>query len=185
MIERDAPLWWAKIRSGGPQRVPAGGPTPAGLRRLVEADAQAVWLIPTLPEGASHAVLGEYGLPGVPLPDSKGTLRVLGACLRCCWPDPGADLWPGQSATIAHVDRVLEGLVPGRGAASRRQLLIGGLRRLSASGWVLLDEQSETVRLGPRVASWGALELSTIRELWRVIPDDPASGEPGGLRAAP
>jgi hypothetical protein len=173
MTQQDTALLWAKIRSGGPQRVPAGGPTPAGLRRLVEADAQAVWLIPNIPEGASAVVLAEYGLPSVPLSDAKGTLRVLGACVRCCWPDPGTDLWPGQPASIAHVARVLERLVPGRSPLSRRQLLTAGLRRLAASGWVLLNEQTETVRLGPRVATWGSLDLSAIRELWRVIPDDP------------
>lgn len=172
MNERDTALWWARIRSGGPQRVSAGGPTPAGLRRLVEADAQGVWMIPNLPESAGPVVLAEYGLPGTAMPDGKGTLRVLGACIRCCWPDPGTDLWPGQPASITHVGQVLERLVPGRTRLSRQQLLSGGLRRLAAYGWVLLQERTDTVRLGPRVASWGALELSTIRELWRVIPDD-------------
>ena len=174
MNERDTALWWARIRSAGPQRVPAGGSTPAGLRRLVEADAQAVWLLPYLPDSAGPAVLGEYGLPGTSMLDSKGTLRVLGACVRCCWPDPGTELWPGWPASIGHVARVLGRLAPGRNRLSRQQLLSGGLRRLAACGWVLLQERTETVRLGPRVASWGALELSTIRELWRVIPDDTA-----------
>src|SRR4051812_26546537 len=82
--ERDAALWWARIRSGGPQRVSAGGPTPAGLRRLVEADARAVWLIPNLPDSAGPAVLAEYGVPGSSMLDSKGTLRVFAACVRCC-----------------------------------------------------------------------------------------------------
>lgn len=172
MNARETALWWARIRSGGPQRVPAGGATPAGLHRLVEADARAVWLLPDLPDGAGPAVLAEYGLPGTSMLDARGTLRVFGACLRCCWPDPGTELWPGRAAPIPHVARVLERLVPGRNQLSRQQLLSGGLRRLAAAGWVLLPDRTDTVRLGPRVASWGALELSTVRELWRLIPDD-------------
>jgi hypothetical protein len=143
---------------------------------LVEADAQAVWLIPNLPDGAGAAVLAEYGLPGASLLDSKGTLRVLGACVRCCWADPAANLWPGQPASISHVAHVLERLIPGRTPVSRRQLLSAGLRRLAASGWLLLSEATDTVRLGPRIACFGSLEMSTLRELWRLIPDDAAEG---------
>jgi hypothetical protein len=168
MNERDTALWWARIRSGGPQRVTAGAPAPDGLRRLVEADAQGVWLIPERPEGAGPSVLAEYGVPGASMLDTKGTLRVFAACLRCCWPDPATDPWPGVSATVEQVDEVLRQLVPGRTAVSRRQLLTGALRRLSAAGW-LLTGQADTVRVGPRVASYGNLELSTLRELWRLI----------------
>jgi len=32
------------------------------------------------------------------------------------------------------------------------------------------------VRIGPRIASFGALELSTLRELWRLIPDAAEDG---------
>lgn len=170
MSERDAALWWAKVRSGGPQRVAPGGATPAGLRRLVEADAQAVWLLPQLPESAGPAVLQEYGLPAMSMTDTRGTLRVLAACLRCCWADPGADIWPGRRADVAAVEAVFARLVPGRDALTRRRTLMGGLRRLAGSGWLLLDEGKKTVRVGPKVAAWGTLELSTLRELWRMIP---------------
>lgn len=175
MNERDAALWWARIRSGGPQRVSAGGPTPAGLRRLVEADARAVWLIPNLPDSAGPAVLTEYGVPGSSMVDSRGTLRVLAACLRCCWPDPATDPWPGLPTSTGHVGQVLRRLVPGRNQVSRQQLLSAGLRRLAMSGWVLL-EGADTVRIGPRIASFGLLELSTLRELWRLIPDAAQDG---------
>ncbi|MBM2615202.1 hypothetical protein JIG36_06450 [Actinoplanes sp. LDG1-06] len=169
MNERDTALWWARIRSGGPQRVATGGPTPDGLRRIVEADAQAVWLIPDRPESAGPAVLAEYGVPGPAMLDSKGTLRVLAACVRCCWPDPATDPWPGAAATLDQVDQVLQRLVPGRNAVSRKALLTGASRRLAAAGWLLL-EGADTVRLGPRIASYGNLELSTLRELWRMVP---------------
>jgi hypothetical protein len=174
MSDRETALWWAKIRSGGPQRVPPGGLTPAGLRRLVEADAQAVWLLPNLPETAGPGVLDEYGLPGVSVPDAKGSMRVLAACLRCCWSDPGSPIWPGVPAPLDEVAAVFARLVPGRDRLTRHRTLLGGVRRLTLSGWLRFDERTRVVQLGPRVASWGSLELSTIRELWRMIPVEPS-----------
>ena len=67
---------------------------------------------------------------------------------------------------------MLRRLVPGRNKISRQQLLSAGLRRLALSGWVL-QEGTDVVRIGPRIASFGSLELSTLRELWRLIPDTP------------
>lgn len=170
MNERDTAIWWAKIRSGGPQRVSPGEATPDGLRRLVEADARAVWLLPELPDPAGPAVLQEYALPALSMTDPRGTLRVLAACLRCCWADPGADIWPGRPAELATVEGVFGRLVPGRDPLTRRRTLTGGLRRLAGAGWLLVDDEQATVRLGPRVASWSALELTTLRELWRMVP---------------
>jgi hypothetical protein len=163
-------LWWAKIRSGGPQRVPPGGATPDGLLRLVEADAQAVWLLPDVPDSAGPAVLEEYGLPGPAVPDAKGSMRVLAACLRCCWTDPSSPIWPGAPATLDEVAEVFARLVPGRDRVTRHRTLLGGTRRLALSGWLRFDERTRVVQLGPRVAAWGSLELSTLRELWRLIP---------------
>ncbi|MEV6596173.1 hypothetical protein AB0M36_04815 [Actinoplanes sp. NPDC051346] len=174
MNERDTALWWAKARSGGPQQVSAGTATPAGMRRLIESDARSVWFLPAVPSAAGPQVLAEYGQPASTWPDTAGTLRVFAACLRCCWPDPGTDPWPGRPAELAHVDWVLELLHPARDRISRQRLLTAGLRRLETARWVL--PASGTVRLGPRVAMWGPLELSTVRELWRLIPD-PAADE--------
>lgn len=178
MREHDTALWWAKVRAGGPQQASAGSPSPAGMRRLVEPDAQSVWFLPNLPPSAGPEVLAEYGQEPVTLQDSAGTLRVFAACLRCCWPDPGTDLWPGQSVDLSDIDQVLQQLTPGRDRASRRMLLSAGLRRLEASRWVL--QPAGRVRLGPRVAGWKSLELSTLRELWRMIPDpEPMPGAGG------
>ncbi|AXH93655.1 MULTISPECIES: hypothetical protein [Micromonospora] len=181
MNEHDTALWWAKIRSGGPQQAPAGSPSPAGMRRLVEPDAQSVWFLPNLPPSAAPEVLAEYRQEPATLQDSAGTLRVFAACLRCCWPDPGTDLWPGQPADLTDVDQVLQQLTPGRDRASRRKLLSASLRRLEASRWVL--QTADRVRLGPRVTGWGSLELSTLRELWRMIPDPQPKSDPGGGEA--
>jgi hypothetical protein len=181
--ERDAALWWAKIRSGGPQRVPPGGAAPAGLRRLVEGDAQAVWLLPNLPQSASPAVLEEYGLPGMSVIDARGSMRVLAACLRCCWVDPGSEIWPGVPARLEDVALVFAHLVPGRDRLTRHRTLLGGVRRLAWSGWLRFDEQTKVVQLGPRVAAWGPLELSTLRELWRLVPtDNQATAEENGAQ---
>ncbi|MFI5495871.1 hypothetical protein [Actinoplanes sp. NPDC051859] len=170
MNDRETALWWVKARSGGPQHAPAGTATPAGMRRLIAPDAQSVWFLPAIPSQAGPDVLAEYGQPAATFTDPAGTLRVFAACLRCCWPDPGVDPWPGQPADLARIDRVLELLHPGRDRISRQRLLTAGLRRLETARWVL--QAPGSVRLGPRVATWGALELSTIRELWRLIPPD-------------
>lgn len=175
MNERDTALWWAMARSGGPQRAPAGAASPTGMRRLVEPDAQAVWLLPRIPAGAGPEVLAEYGQEPNLLPDAAGTLRVLAACVRCCWPDPGADPWPGRPADLAQVEAVLELLTPGRDRRSRQRLLTAGLRRLEAARWIL-PAPGGGVRFGPRVATWGPLDLSTVRELWRMIPHREGDG---------
>ncbi|QSB13246.1 hypothetical protein JQS43_16620 [Natronosporangium hydrolyticum] len=170
MTERETAQAWAKVRSGGPQRVPPGGQTPLGVRRLVTEDAQAAWLLPELPESAGPAVLAEYGLPGNALTDPRGSLRALAACLRCCWVDPGDEIWPGVPAPLPEVAAVFAQLTPGRDQPTRHRTLLGGIRRLAAAGWLRFDERTRTVRLGPRVAAWSPLELSTLRELWRMIP---------------
>ncbi|GGM28208.1 hypothetical protein GCM10011608_11310 [Micromonospora sonchi] len=175
MNERDTAVWWAKVRSGGPQREPAGSRSPDGMRRLVESDAQSVWLLAHLPTGAGPHVLAEYGQEPMTLSDLSGTLRVLAACLRCCWADPAADPWPGRLAGLEQVDTVLAALTPGRDRISRRRLLTAGLRRLETSRWVLPTPGH--VRLGPRVSAWTAMDLSTLREMWRMLPssDHPTS----------
>src|SRR5262249_39061990 len=135
------------------------------------------WLLPNVPESAGPAVLDEYGLPGMPVGDPRGSMRVLAACLRCCWPDPGSEIWPGGPAGLADVPVVFAHLVPDWDGAARHRRLLRGVRRLAGSGWLRFDERTRTVQLGPRVALWGSLDLSTLRELWRMVPTgDPGSG---------
>lgn len=47
---------------------------------------------------------------------------------------------------------------------------MAGVRRLSGAGWLRWSEATREVQLGPRVATWRDPELSTLRELWRLIP---------------
>jgi hypothetical protein len=104
VTEFDAAVLWAKVRAAGPQRVAPGGAAPAGMRRLVEADAQAVWLLPNLPDGARPTVLDELGLAGMSIEQPNDTARVLAGCLRCCWADLNANSNPIQ--TRGHVSTV-------------------------------------------------------------------------------
>ncbi|MGH3155260.1 MAG: hypothetical protein ACRDNF_01590 [Streptosporangiaceae bacterium] len=170
-------LWWARIRAAGPQLVDAGDPTPPGLVRLAEPGSSRVWLTPVLPNGAGPAVLDELDLPRPVLEQPNDTARVLAAALKSCWPDPSGPLWPGATAPFGQVLATFEALT-GRDEVVSHRAVVGALRRLSWSGWLLWDEEARTVRLGPRVATWPAAELSTLRELWRSIPVAPEGEDP-------
>lgn len=170
-------LWWARIRAAGPQLVDAGDTTPPGLMRLAEPDSSRVWLTAVSPNGASPAVLDELDLPRPVLEQPNDTARVLAAALKSCWPDPSGSLWPGVTAPFGRVLATFEALT-GRDELVSHRAVVGALRRLSWSSWLLWDEDARTVRLGPRVAIWPVAELSTLRELWRSIPvptDSPGS----------
>lgn len=168
-IDDDA-LWWAKLRSGGPQRVPPDAAYPAGVTRLVEPDARAVWLLPALPENARPDVLDELGRSGVAVDQRGDTARVLAACLRRCWAEPSGPIWPGVSAPLDDVTASFRSITHNRDERALHAALLGGVRRLAGSGWLLFDEDERTVRLGPRVAMWNGAELSSLRELWRSMP---------------
>ncbi|HEX4063391.1 MAG TPA: hypothetical protein VHY58_20450 [Streptosporangiaceae bacterium] len=162
-------LWWARIRAAGPQLVDADGPTPPGLMRLAEPGGSRVWLTTVLPGGAGPAVLDELDLPRPVLEQPNDTARVLAAVLKSCWLDPSGPLWPGATAPFGQIVATFEALT-GHDEVVSHRAVVAAVRRLSWSGWLLWDEQTRTVRLGPRVATWAATELSTLRELWRSIP---------------
>jgi hypothetical protein len=54
-------------------------------------------------------------------------------------------------------------------------LIIGSLRRLHATQWLLWDEKAGEVRLGPRVITWGPTQLASLREICRILPDPPTA----------
>lgn len=167
--EMGAALGWARARAAGPQQVPAGSGSPAGMVRLVEPDATTAWLLPEVPDGARPSVSEELGLPLVAVEQPNDTARVLAACLRCCWADPNGSIWPGVPASKEAVISVFE-KITNRDEVSANRAVVGAIRRLAGSGWLLWDEPGQTVRLGPRVAAWGSAELSSLRELWRMVP---------------
>ncbi|RIQ27356.1 hypothetical protein [Jiangella rhizosphaerae] len=172
----DTALWWARHRAAGPQRVPPAGAHPTGMIRLVEPDASAVWLLPELPDNARPDVLDELGLPGVAVDQPNDTARVLAACLRCCWTEPSGPVWPAAPAPFDRVISVFRGITGSRDERALHAAAMGAVRRLAGAGWVLFDEDTRVVRLGPRVASWSAAELSTLRELWRSLPPPSTDG---------
>jgi len=167
--QQETALWWARVRADGPQRVEPGGPVPPGMLRLVEPDAAGVWLLPALPDSAGPAVLDELGLQGHVLEHPNDTARVLAACLRCCWTEPTGPLWPGAVAGWAQVASVFTAITSRDEVVSHRALL-AAVRRLDRSGWLLWDEGTRTIRLGPRAAAWNPAQVSALRELWRSMP---------------
>lgn len=170
---KETALWWARVQSAGPLPVSPETPAVAGLTRAAEPDGRSVWLLPALPAGAGHGVLGELGTPPVAVEQPNETARVLAICLACCWPDRSGSAWPGVPATLAQVKAVYAGF---RGRAAQPTdltLIIGSLRRLHATGWLSWNETAGEVRLGPRVIDWGPGQLAALREVCRLLPDPP------------
>ncbi|TDU83114.1 hypothetical protein EV138_5573 [Kribbella voronezhensis] len=166
-------LWWAKVQSAGPLQVSPDTPAVAGLTRAAEPDGSSVWMLPTLPEGAGHAVLEELGTPPVAVEQPNETARVLAICVACCWPDRSGPAWPGVVGTLTQIKAVYAGMRGRPEQSSDLTLIIGSLRRLHATHWLLWNEKAGEVRLGPRVVSWGPPQLAGLRELCRVLPDPP------------
>jgi hypothetical protein len=171
-------LWWAKVQSGGPVKVPVDTPAVAGLARAVEPDGSGVWMVPTLPDGAGHGVLEELGAPPVAVEMPNETARVLSICVACCWVDRDGPAWPGVTGTLAQIKAVYAGMRGRREQSSDLTLIIGSLRRLHATSWLLWDEKVGEVRLGPRTITWGPSQLAGLREVCRILPDPPASAPP-------
>lgn len=166
-------LWWAKVQSAGPLQVSPDTPAVAGLTRAAEPDGNTIWMLPTLPDGAGHGVLEELGTPPVAVEQPNETARVLAICVTCCWPDRSGPAWPGRTGTLTQIKSVYAGL-RGRGEqSSDLTLIIGSLRRLHATSWLIWNERAGEVRLGPRVITWGLTQLAGLREFCRILPDPP------------
>jgi hypothetical protein len=171
-------LWWAKVQSAGPLEVSPDMPAVAGLTRAPSPDGSSVWLVPTLPSGAGHGVLDESGTPPVAVEQPNETARVLAICVTCCWPDRSGPAWPGVTGTLAQVRSVYAGMRGRPEQSSDLTLIVGSLRRLHATHWLLWNEKAGEVRLGPRVITWTPTDLSTLRDLCRHLPDPPPAPGP-------
>ena len=172
-------LAWARARSAGPLRVPAGSAAPDGMIKLAEPGGAAAWLVPQVPETADARVLAEMGLPGPLLEQPNDTARMLAAVLRCCWEDPLGPVWPGVPAGSGTVLAVFREVTGPRDEAAHRRSAVAALRRLDQAAWVCWAEAASTVRLGPRAALWSRSDLTTLRQLWRSIQvRDPAEPRP-------
>jgi hypothetical protein len=168
-------LWWAKVQSAGPLQVSPDTPPVAGLARAAEPDGASLWIVPTLPDGAGHAVLEELGAPPVAVEQPNETARVLAICVTCCWIERDGPAWPGVTATLTQVKAVYAGMRGRPEQSSDLTLIIGSLRRLHATQWLLWDEKAGEVRLGPRVITWGPTQLAGLREVCRILPDPPTA----------
>ncbi|WP_141584042.1 hypothetical protein [Actinomadura sp. WMMA1423] len=160
---------------GGPSG-PASDPVPPGT--VAAADGDRVWLLPEWPDGATPALLEEYDTAPMPLDRAGQARRVLAAALRCCWTRLDDAPWPGSPSAVANVLEVYAGMTRGDTDLARRWAT-GELRRLSETGWLLLDEASGSVRPGPRVALWPEGSLASLRDLLRRLPE-PGTGSDAG-----
>ncbi|MCP9948860.1 hypothetical protein [Actinomadura madurae] len=163
---------------GGPS-ASASDPVPPGL--AAATDGTRVWLLPEWPDGATPALLEEYETAPMPLDRAGQARRVLAAALRCCWTRLDDAPWPGSASTVADVLEVYANMSRGDSDLARRWAT-GELRRLSDTGWLLLDEAEGTVRPGPRVALWPEGSLASLRDLLHRLPEpprpDPAPADP-------
>lgn len=167
----------ARSRVLGTPSIPASEPVPAGLTAVAEAGGARVWLLPSWPDGATPALLEEYQTAPMPLDRPGQARRVLAAALRCCWSRLDDAPWPGERAPVAAVLEVYVGMSRGDSELARRWAT-GEVRRLADTGWLLLDQDTGTVRPGPRVAMWPEESLSSLRDLLRRLPQPPeAPGE--------
>ncbi|WP_020574830.1 hypothetical protein [Actinopolymorpha alba] len=163
----------AYVANGGPAENP-GHPEDLGIAENPETAGDG-WLLGTWPDGATPSLVAEYDVAPVPVERAGETRRVLAATLRCCWVDLDGSPWPGVTASVSSVATVFSGLARGPADLLPRWAL-GALRRLHDSGWVLLDETTATVRLGPRVATWPEDTLTPLRETLRRVPLPTAEG---------
>ncbi|HLV71929.1 MAG TPA: hypothetical protein VKY91_04025 [Vulgatibacteraceae bacterium] len=166
----------ARARVLGVPSVPVSEPVPPGTAGA--SDGARVWLLPEWPDGATPALLEEYETAPMPLERAGQARRVLAAALRCCWRHLDDLPWPGVRAAVADVLEVYATMTRGDAELARRWAT-GELRRLSDTGWLLLDEAAGTVRPGPRVALWPEGSLASLRDLLHRLPPPPRRGSTG------
>ncbi|MFI0486144.1 hypothetical protein [Actinomadura sp. 9N215] len=173
----------ARARVLGAPPIAVSEPVPPGV--VGATDGTRVWLLPEWPDGATPALLEEYETPPMPLDRAGQARRVLGAALRCCWPRLDDAPWPGVPSRVADVLDVYANMTRGDTDLARRWAT-GELRRLSDTGWLLLDEAAGGVRLGPRAALWPEGSLASLRDLLRRLPEPPRpEPEPADSSAPP
>jgi hypothetical protein len=163
------PAWWAKAQTAGPVLVAVTDMPRSGLAAAPEPGGQHVWLLPAYPEGTGHAVLEEIGAAEVPLEQPIETRRVMAIVVTLCWHDQSSSPWPGVPVPTSDVRAVFSALRGPGDADSALRLVMGALNRLHAAGWVLLEQDRQSVRLGPRVVLWSPSELVEMREICRDL----------------
>lgn len=169
-------LIWAKIRSGGPLQAAVGSPMPTSVRRLVTPSGEAVWLLPN-DLASGHDILAEHGLSRRSSDTPNESARVLACCLRCCWPSSQTSLWPGVPAPIDAVASVYARLKDIDDLTVARSRMTAALRQLVTGFWVLMDNEGDSVRLGPFVGTWGDGQVARLRRICDNMPAPTSAGE--------
>jgi hypothetical protein len=130
-----------------------------------DADAEGIW--------AGEAMEGvRSGRPAAPR-----LLRALAACIRSCWPDPDAPLYPAQPAKIVDVLAAVVALgsikdAGDPGVAGERHVR-GALTTLDFAGLITLDQAAGTLSLGPVIATWPERDVAVLRSAWSRLPAPP------------
>lgn len=163
-------LVWARSRARGLERQDAGKRTPVGMSRLIELGGDQVWWVPSTPDDVTPAVLRELGMGPPTVERSALTCEVLACCLGLCWTDFSSQPWPGISTSVGAVTNVRALLRPTQTWEKLRDGVTEVARRLSASGWLLWDEDAGVIRLGPRVITWPQTDLDQFAEICRTLP---------------
>lgn len=165
----DDRVWLAALRATGTAELPDDIATAEA--RLAAASGAGRQLVPVdLPRGPGWTmtwrddVAPELESAGSPGTSSANPVIVLAACLRACWTDSAAPLYPGGETTIEHVTQVVSvlGVVQARRA----------LNRLLWWGYLTEDSGRGSVRLGPRVALWSEADIAYLRAEYDLLPRD-------------
>jgi hypothetical protein len=119
-------------------------------------------------------------------PAQPRLLRALAACLRCCWVDPDAPVYPAGSADIEDVLAAVLALggpteASESGLTARRQHARGALTTLDAAGLIVLDERAGSVSLGPVIATWSERDVAVLRDVWPRLPEPPTDRRSAGI----
>ena len=117
-------------------------------------------------------------LPRSPSSSRTRQRAVLAICVACCWPDRSGPAWPGAVGTLTQIKAVYAGMRGRPEQSSDLTLIIGSLRRLHATHWLLWNEKAGEVRLGPRVITWGPQPTCQPCENSAAILPDPPPGRP-------
>ena len=192
LYERPARQLLAALRAlrtaPGPENPSEAGQLRAAVRRIGrtvvevhdghvllgwDADAEGAW--------------GGEGMDSVrsARPAQPRLLQTLAACLKCCWTDPEAPVYPAGSASIADVLAAVTSL---RAPNEAGDANLGGIRHargalttLDFAGLIVLNQAEQTVMLGPVIATWPERDVSVLRGVWPRLPQPPV-GRPTKIR---
>jgi hypothetical protein len=169
-------MWWRAMRESAYvlARMRATGTAPGslgfvdGVEGAAAAAGRRLVLLRGAPVADTTLALGWDDL-AEPDPDTlafevqrlaPSALTTLVACVACCWPDAGADPYPGASNSVRDVLAVTARL-----GVDRNWAKAALLHDLPGAGYLLITGRADgdEVRLGPAFATWPSGQLSLLR----------------------